>query len=65
MFSVFSILNKLDEEVQRLKRRVVSVDLCSFFRIRMDHLEPTDWTSAIQELLEKQGVDIRSEMEKK
>jgi len=28
-------------------------------------VEPTDWNSAIQELLEKQGVDIRSEMEKK
>jgi kinesin family protein 1 len=27
--------------------------------------EPTDWNSAIQELLEKQGVDINSEMEKK
>ena len=31
----------------------------------LDHLEPTDWNSAIQELLEKQGVDIKSEMEKK
>jgi len=30
-----------------------------------DYLEPTDWNSAIQELLEKQGVDIKSEMEKK
>ncbi|CAF3830630.1 unnamed protein product [Rotaria sordida] len=27
--------------------------------------EPTDWNSAIQELLEKQGVDIKHEMEKK
>lgn len=27
--------------------------------------EPTDWNSAIQELLEKQGVDIKQEMEKK
>jgi hypothetical protein len=29
------------------------------------NLEPTDWNSAIQELLEKQGVDIKHEMEKK
>ena len=28
-------------------------------------LEPTDWNSAIQELLEKQGVDIKHEMERK
>ena len=28
-------------------------------------IEPTDWNSAIQELLEKQGVDIKHEMEKK
>ncbi|CAF0916937.1 unnamed protein product, partial [Didymodactylos carnosus] len=27
--------------------------------------EPTDWNSAIQELLEKQGVDIKHEMERK
>ncbi|CAF5186414.1 unnamed protein product, partial [Rotaria magnacalcarata] len=27
--------------------------------------EATDWNSAIQELLEKQGVDIKQEMEKK
>jgi len=31
----------------------------------LKNLEPTDWNSAIQELLEKQGVDIKSEMEKK
>ena len=30
-----------------------------------DLIEPTDWNSAIQELLEKQGVDIKHEMEKK
>ncbi|CAF0915270.1 unnamed protein product [Adineta ricciae] len=27
--------------------------------------EPTDWNSAIQELMEKQGIDIKQEMEKK
>ncbi|UJR32870.1 hypothetical protein I4U23_020331 [Adineta vaga] len=27
--------------------------------------EPTDWNSAIQELMEKQGIDIKHEMEKK
>jgi hypothetical protein len=33
--------------------------------LNLNNLEPTDWNSAIQELLEKQGVDIKSEMEKK
>jgi len=31
----------------------------------IQYLDGTDWNSAIQELLEKQGVDIKSEMEKK
>jgi kinesin family protein 1 len=34
-------------------------------RFVLNSIEPTDWNSAIQELLEKQGVDIKSEMEKK
>jgi hypothetical protein len=39
--------------------------------VRIEHvddgnrLEPTDWNSAIQELLEEQGVDIKHEMERK
>ena len=28
-------------------------------------VEPTDWNSAIQELMEKQGIDIKQEMERK
>jgi hypothetical protein len=39
--------------------------LFCFFVFEFKILEPTDWNSAIQELLEKQGVDIKSEMEKK
>lgn len=41
------------------------IEFCDNQSSFFDHLEPTDWNSAIQELLEKQGVDIKSEMERK
>jgi hypothetical protein len=67
MSSVFLILNKHEGKALKWNQRVVCLSL--FFcpsKIRnLENLEPTDWNSAIQELLEKQGVDIKSEMEKK
>ena len=45
----------LRESLEKKKKKMLS----------FDRSESTDWNSAIQELLEKQGVDIKHEMERK
>ncbi len=65
---VFRFLNP--EQARRKSTKIESasgmLNLRLNFQVYLfENLEPTDWNSAIQELLEKQGVDIKSEMEKK
>ena len=56
---VFRFLNP-----EEARRRTMKNDLVSSENRTLNN-EPTDWTSAIQELLEKQGVDIKQEMDKR